>query len=138
MCRNKSESILDFVIALEATLGYRLKSEISHRLASRGAYLLGTDPATRERYYCIFKALYHIRSRIAHGDIATAKVPEFFVEAITTLDYWKGDWSKETDLFKVRHIADVARQVTRQILIEFIKKPSLLNEDSLLKLELGL
>ena len=135
----KDESILDFVIALEATLGYKLNSEIAHRLASRGAFLLGTDSTTRERYYCILKNLYGIRSRIAHGDSATAKkIPEKFVEAITTLGYWSGDWSKETDLFKVRHIADVARQITRLVLLKFVEKPALLNEDALLRLELGI
>lgn len=134
----KDESILDFVIALEATLGYKLNSEIAHRLASRGAFLLGADPTVREKYYCIFKAIYNIRSRIAHGDVATAKVPEAFVDAITTLGYWSGDWSKEIDLFRIRYIADVARQITRQVLLKFIEKPQFLNEETLLKLELGL
>ena len=134
----KDESILDFVIALEATLGYKLNSEIAHRLASRGAFLLGVDPTVREKYYCIFKAIYNIRSHIAHGDVATSKVPEAFVDAITTLGYWSGDWSKEIDLFRIRYIADVARQVTRQVLLKFIEKPELLNEEALLKLELGL
>jgi hypothetical protein len=133
----KDESILDFVIALEATLGYRLNTEISHRLSSRGAFLLSKNPALREKYYCIFKTLYNIRSRIAHGDIATAKVPEPFIEAITTLGYWTGDWSKESELFRIRHIAGVSRQITRQVILKFIQKPELLNEDALLKLELG-
>lgn len=134
----KDESILDFVISLEATLGFKLNSEIAHRLASRGAFLLGIDPNVREKYYCIFKTIYNIRSRIAHGDVATAKVPRAFVDAITTLGYWSGDWSKEIDLFRVRYIADVARQITRQVLLRFIEKPELLNEETLLKLELGL
>lgn len=134
----KDESILDFVISLEGTLGYGLNTEICHRLASRGAFLLGIDPTVRLKYYCIFKAIYNIRSRIAHGDVATAKVPESFVDAITTLGYWHGDWSKEIDLFRVRYIADVARQITRQVVLEFIEKPELLNEEILLKLELGL
>jgi hypothetical protein len=59
----KDESILDFVIALEATLGYKLNSEIAHRLSSRGAFLLAADPSNRERYYSIFKALYRILPR---------------------------------------------------------------------------
>jgi hypothetical protein len=134
----KGESILDFVISLEATLGYKLDTEIGHRLSSRGAFLLGADPSKRERYYSIFKTLYNIRSRIAHGGAVTAKVPEPFVEAITTLGYWTGSWSKEVNAFKVRHIADVARQVSRQVLIEFVKSPELLNENNLLKLELGI
>jgi hypothetical protein len=134
----KDESILDFVIALEATLGYKLSIEIAHRLSSRGALLLGADPSKRERYYSIFKTLYKIRSRIVHGDTSTAKVPESFVEGITTLGYLRGDWSRQVNIFKVRHIADVARQVTRQVLIEFVKRPELLNEENLLKLELGI
>jgi Apea-like HEPN len=134
----KDERVLDFVIALESTLGYKLSTEIAHRLASRGAFLLGFDPSKRQEYYSIFKTLYKIRSRIAHGDTVTAKVSESFVRAITSLQYWTGNWSAEYDVFKIRHIADVARQVTRQVLIEFIKTPQLLNEETLLRLELGI
>src|ERR1700751_1438738 len=49
------ESILDFVIALESTLGFGLHTEISHRISSRGAFLLSLDPSQRNRYYEIFK-----------------------------------------------------------------------------------
>jgi hypothetical protein len=49
----KDESILDFVITLEATLGYGLESEIAHRLSSGGAFLLGADPSKREPYYSV-------------------------------------------------------------------------------------
>lgn len=134
----KHESILDFVIALESTLGYKISTEITYRLASRGAFLLSPDPSQRERYYAIFKTLYKGRSRIAHGNTVTAKVPESFVEAITSLGYWAGDWAEQPEFMKVRHIADIARQATRQVLIEFIKRPELLNQGILLKLELGI
>jgi len=134
----RNESILDFVIALESTLGYRLDTEIAHRLASRGAFLLTLDPSERDRYYAIFKTLYNARSSIAHGGTVTAKIPKPFVEAITSLGYWAGDWTKQPDFMKVRHIADIARQVSRQVLIEFIKRPGLLNQGVLLKLELGI
>jgi len=134
----KAESILDFVIALEATLGHGFETEIAHRLAARGAFLLGRDPSKREAYYQIFKTLYNIRSRIAHGAIPTGKVSEKFIEAVEELGYWRGDWSRQFDENKVRQLADVARQVTREVLIAFVKAPALLNKDNLLKIELGL
>jgi Apea-like HEPN len=134
----KQESILDFVISLEATLGYKLDTEIAHRLSCRGALLLAPDPSQREQYYRVLKILYTLRSRIAHGSTATGKVSEAFVAAITTLGYWKGNWSNQPEEFKIRYIADVARQVTRQVLLAFVKKPELLSEDELLELELGI
>ena len=79
-----------------------------------------------------------MRSRIAHGGIAPAKVPKLFLEAITSLGYWTGNWVNEIDMMKARHVADVARQVTRLVLIEFIKRPELLRQSILLKLELGI
>jgi Apea-like HEPN len=127
----KEESILDFVIALEATLGFKLDSEIAHRLSCRGALLLAADPGERERYYSIFKTLYRVRSSMVHGDNAPAKVSQSGLEAITTLGYW----CREVNT--LRFVANVARQITRKVLIEFIKKPELLNQDNLLKLELG-
>jgi hypothetical protein len=77
-----------------------LDTEIAHRLASRGAFLLSPDPSERERYYAIFKTLYNTRSRMAHGSTATAKVPKSFVEAISSLGYWTGDWANEVDMMK--------------------------------------
>jgi len=134
----KDESILDFVIALEGTLGYKLSSEISHRLSSRGAFLLSGDTPERELYYHLIKTLYTLRSTIAHGSEISPGLlrKDKFVSAITTLGYWPGDWEEESDLFKIRHTADIARQVTRKVLLEFIKNPELLDEDNLLKLEL--
>jgi hypothetical protein len=85
----------------------------------------------------VLKTLYSVRSCIAHGGTATAKVREAFVQAIKTLGYWTSDWSWQFDAFRVRHIADVARQVTREMLIAFVNRPELLNRDNLLKLELG-
>jgi hypothetical protein len=133
----KTESVLDFIIALEGTLGYGLENEIAHRLAARGAFLLG-DPSKREAYYQIFKGLNNIRSRIAHGATATGKVSGKFIEAIKRLGYWRGDWSRQFDESRVRHIADVARQITREVLIAFVRAPELLDKDNLLKIELGL
>lgn len=136
----KNESILDFVIALEGTLGYKLNSEISHRLSSRGAFLLSDNESGRELYYHLIKTLYTLRSTIAHGGEVSSGLlrKEKFVSAITTLGYWPGDWMKESDMFKLRHTADIARQITQKVLLEFIENAELLNEDNLLKLELGL
>jgi len=49
-----------------------------------------------------------VRSCIAHGGTATAKVREAFVQAIKTLGYCTGDWSRQFDAFRVPHLADVA------------------------------
>jgi len=135
----KDESILDFVISLEGTLGYGLETEISHRLSSRGSFLLSENLSEREHYYQLFKTLYKVRSTIAHGGVIAARElrKEKFVTAITTLGYWPENWLEEAEVFLIRNTADIARQVTRQVILKFIGDGNLLDTDNLLKLELG-
>jgi hypothetical protein len=134
----KEESILDFVISLEGTLGYGLDTEISHRISVRGALVLGSDQTERKLYYYIFKSLYKIRSSIAHGNSVNIDKLSSFVRSITALKYYEEDWDKEEDIFKIRIIADIARQITRRVILKFVNDPKLLNEEALLKMELGM
>ena len=61
------------MIVLEATLGYKLNIEISHRIASRGAMLLAKNNTERYDYYKVLKYLYKIRSGIVHGNLGEVK-----------------------------------------------------------------
>lgn len=64
------ERIMDLGIALEATLfggGERYPGEIKYRFTIRGTVLYGGDPQQRKKTASLLKALYDIRSRVAHG-----------------------------------------------------------------------
>ena len=128
----KSESILDFVIVLEETLGFGLRAE-GHRIASRGALLLSLKDEEKIPYYKILKHLYKTRSDIVHG--SNAKF-EFNQEALLVLGL--GDWEKVEEYFKSHEFANITRIITRKVLLKFIQNPSILNKEWLLKLELGL
>ncbi len=134
----KSESILDFVIALEGTLGYGLNTEIRHRLSCRGALLLASQTNQRLHYYRILKYLYDIRCSIAHGGEVAFKLSKSVQGSITALGYQLGSWNKIQDWRKPYIIADIARKITRVVLLEFIRDSSKLDVDWLTKLELGI
>ncbi|MCA9352189.1 hypothetical protein KC866_02255 [Patescibacteria group bacterium] len=132
----KDESILDFIISLEATLGYGLNTEISHRFSLRGAILLSENESERSSYYDLFKTLYKLRSVIAHGEPLLEKelTKGVYVSAIQNL----GFSYEEHESFKIRIAADIARQVTRRVLLKFILNEELLDKNKLLNLELGI
>lgn len=61
------ETFLDFGIILESLLGVPGSGELSYRLASRTAWLLGTDDESTIKIYRQVRAIYAIRSLVAHG-----------------------------------------------------------------------
>ncbi len=64
------QRLLEFAIALEALLlNDDPRSELTFRLALRGARLLRDDLEGRERIFNRLKELYAFRSRLAHGDM---------------------------------------------------------------------
>ena len=66
--RFKNEDrILDVSVALEVMFGLR-DGELTHKLSTRAAYLLGDTPAERVKLYEGAKRFYGARSRIIHGD----------------------------------------------------------------------
>lgn len=132
----KSESILDFVIALEETLGFGLRTEAIHRIASRGAFLLSLKDEEKILYYTILRHLYKIRSDIVHGSDVKFEFKEEKREALLALGL--GDWEKVEEYFKSHEFANVTRIIIRKVLLKFIQNPSMLDKEWLLKLELGL
>lgn len=60
------DTFLSLAISLEALLGDR-EGEYRYRLASRAAWLLGVDDDASLEIYRQVRALYDIRSRVAHG-----------------------------------------------------------------------
>jgi len=64
----KEESFLSFAIALEVLLlGRKVESELTHRLATRGAHLLMSDFTGRRNVQKDLRELYKTRSRIVHS-----------------------------------------------------------------------
>lgn len=64
----REESFLLYAISLESLLvGGKTHTEITERLALRGAHLLAGDRNARENVYKELKALYGIRSKIVHS-----------------------------------------------------------------------
>lgn len=58
---------IEYSIALEALLSDG-KTEMSHKIATRAAIILGKDYEERLQYRKLFKKLYDVRSRAVHGD----------------------------------------------------------------------
>jgi hypothetical protein len=65
--QSKLDAVLDFVIALEATLLEKSSDEIGFRFRVHGALLLGDTLSKRELLHDQFKELYNQRSALVHG-----------------------------------------------------------------------
>jgi len=61
------DSILDFVIALEALLLPSRSTDLSYRFRIHGAYFIADTPAERRVVFDTLNSLYELRSRIVHG-----------------------------------------------------------------------
>ena len=129
------ESIVDFVIVLDALLGRGIRNEITHRVSARGAQLLATNREERLDYYRSLKYLYKVRSALVHGnaeDIANPRPNE--QKSLAALGLCLDD---EPDFHRY-HVADFARRIARRTLWEFLEERAQLDGDWLLQLELGL
>jgi hypothetical protein len=132
-----NDSIVDFAIVLDALLGYGIRDEITHRVASRGAHLL--DPGTDERLhrYLILKYLYGCRSKFVHE--AANDVPKPSGKERLALKAFGVDWRDDAGTSLNRyHVADLARRTTRAVLWKFANGEAQLDLEWLNRLELGL
>lgn len=134
-CELMEESIVDFVIVLDALLGYRLQEEISHRVAARGAILLAPDPGERSSCYHVLRYLYQARSRLVHGEREALPEPDSKMEKALVAFGVRLDDGPGTFRY---YVADLARKLTRQTLLGFLEGRATLDRDWLLQLELGL
>jgi hypothetical protein len=78
------DRVLEQTIILEALLSDSSKSELTHKLALRVAYLLGTSFDDRKRFFKIVKKAYEIRSKLTHGEAAEPEWGEL-VQALDPL-----------------------------------------------------
>jgi hypothetical protein len=67
-----ADCALDLGIALDALLCPETNTEITYRLAIRGAVLRGGDAQQRRDTYDLLRCLYEARSAVAHGDTTRA------------------------------------------------------------------
>lgn len=129
------ESIIDFVVVLDALLGRGIHDEITHRVAARGALLLAPKIEDRPHYYRALKYIYNVRSALVHG--RTEELPRIRPierESLAAL----GVTLEGENIFDRYHIADFARQIARRTLLAFLEGPARLDTDWLVNLELGL
>ena len=131
------ESIIDFVIVLESLLGIGLGSEIAHRVSMRGTFLLSPNIKIREQYYAVFKYFYDLRSKMVHGKIDEIKCPgrnsKSRVALVNLGAELSGEWSE--DRFE---ISDIARKLTRKVLLYFVDHEDKWNDIFLKRLELDM
>jgi len=129
------ESVVDFIIVLESLLGLGLGGEPSHRISSRGAFLLSETKEDRQNYYSAIRYFYDLRSLIVHGEIDEIRPP-------------KGDKKRAfeelgvvlpSDPWYLRYaVSDFARSITRRVLLFFIENEGKLDKKWLEQLELGM
>lgn len=64
---------LTVITALEALLTEDEKSEVSHRIAQRLAFLIGVSPTHRKTIFSQMRENYNVRSRLVHGSLIKGK-----------------------------------------------------------------
>jgi len=64
----REQQIIDLFICLEALL-LQENDELTLRLSTRAANLLGADASERKRLFAEVKDFYNLRSRIVHGEV---------------------------------------------------------------------
>jgi hypothetical protein len=67
------DQLLWHITAIEAVLGENVSGGITDKLATRVARIIGEDKARRVSVRAAFKELYHIRSKLVHGDVELTK-----------------------------------------------------------------
>jgi hypothetical protein len=71
--KEQSDAILDYSIGLESLLTNETSSELSYRLALRGATILSWNGRNKKEYYENLIKFYKIRSSIVHGSYISEK-----------------------------------------------------------------
>jgi hypothetical protein len=67
----QSMAFLSLMIAMEALLGPKSVTEITHQVPRNAAVLLGADACESERIFRDMKKLYSMRSKVVHGEAPT-------------------------------------------------------------------
>jgi hypothetical protein len=137
-CTNlTNDAIVDFAIVLDALLGFGISNEITHRVASRGAFLLAPPDAARQHRYTSIKYLYGCRSKIVHEASTSVRNPS--AGEMSALEAMGMVWERNDRAdFNRCHVANLARRTARDVLWKFIDGSARLDADWLTRLELGL
>ena len=104
--------MIDWTISLESTLLANERDELKYRLALRGSILLRNFRSPEETS-SIFKTLYDVRSGVVHN-------------GMTISDFVKKD-GKIKSIYTVSEFLRLTENVTREVLIEYIKAAFLKN-----------
>jgi len=132
-----TDSIVDFAVVLDALLGYGIREEITHRVASRGAYLLASPSDDRFHRYIAIKYLYGCRSKFVHEAANDVLKPNG--KERLAFQHFGVTWNDADDASMNRYyIAELARRTTRAVVWKFVRGEAHLDSDWLTRLELGL
>ena len=110
--RLPEDRLIDWTISLESTLLANKRDELKYRLALRGSILL-RNFRSPEVTSSIFKTLYDVRSGVVHN-------------GMTISDFVKKD-GKIKSIYTVSEFLRLTENVTREVLIEYIKAAFLKN-----------
>src|SRR5260370_15624828 len=79
------EKIVDLATALEAALSGKDKTDVTLRISTRAAHILSTDTDPAPTIYADVKALYDMRSSLAHGSVITHKELDKWLAAVSSV-----------------------------------------------------
>jgi len=110
---NWFESLLDLTIALEALFGPTDRQELSHRIAMRCAWLLGSrsiaPEGTANKTFESVQALYNLRSVIVHRGSPKKKDIQKCISTITGTEYVaSNDWEMKESAVEISR--DIVRK----------------------------
>lgn len=123
--QSRDDTFVDLAIALESLLGPSDQSgEISYRIASRAAWLLGTDDEHSKKIHKQVKTLYDLRSEVVHGNVPSKRsLPRAERELKKKLEVLAGmefepweDWTRV-----VAPAREAARDIIRGLLLACIR-----------------
>ncbi len=107
------EHVVDLTIAIEALLAPRGEGELSYRLATRAAHLLGRRGEPDQRVHKIVKTMYDVRSKTVHGTPSDESLHSKWLSKISNRPY---RWVEGT--FKlVVPATEEARSVVRSLIV---------------------
>lgn len=79
------ESVVDFIIVLDALFGGGSVGETTHRVSTRTARLLASKPADRLNYFRAIQRLYRTRSALVHGGTEELRENKQLADALESL-----------------------------------------------------
>jgi len=107
------QHVLDLTIAIEALIGPKSEGELSYRLATRAAQLLGRRGDPDQRVYTMVKTMYDARSKTVHGTPGDESLHAKWLSKISGKPH---RWEEGTFKLAVPAVEE-ARSVVRSLLV---------------------